>query len=97
MFTIEASQSRDPQDRIVASGLLLADEVVRRLTDHDVVEVNLKGLRGVTSSYYNVVLHRVLSILSMAEFARRVKFRFDSAAQEQVYNRSLESARRCAA
>ena len=96
-FAIEAHRFRDPRDRIVASASLLADELVSRLAEHDVVLVDLRGMRGVTSSYYNVLLQRVLGVLPMTDLARRVRFCFDSAAQEQVYGRSLESAKRGAA
>ena len=94
MFTVSANAFRDPQDRIVASASRLADEVVRVLAVHDVVEIDLCGMRGVTSSYYNVLLHRVLGVIPVADFSRRVKMRYDSAAQEMVFNRSFELARR---
>jgi hypothetical protein len=96
-FTIEAHRFLDARQRIVASASLLADEVVRRLAEHDVLLIDLRGMRGVTSSYYNVLLQRVLSVLPMSDLPRRVRFCFDSAAQEQIYGRSLESATRGAA
>jgi hypothetical protein len=97
MVTVSANAFRDPQDRIVASASRLADEVVRLLPLQDVMEIDLSGMRGVTSSYYNVLLHRVLEVISAADFTRRVRIRFDSPAQEFVFNRSFESAKRGAA
>ena len=97
MVTVSANAFRDPQDRIVASAARLADEVVRLLSAHDLIEIDLGGMRGVTSSYYNVLLHRVLEVIPAGDFPRRVKLRFDSAAQQLVFNRSLESATRGAA
>jgi len=97
MVTVSANAFRDPQDRIVASAARLAEEVVRLLAAHDVIEIDLGGMRGVTSSYYNVLLHRVLEVIPAGDFPRRVKLRFDSAAQQLVFNRSLESATRGAA
>jgi hypothetical protein len=97
MITIPANSFRDPHDRIVASAARLADEAVRALAAHDVIEIDLAGMRGVTSSYYNVLLDRVLGVVPLADFPRRVKIRFDSAAQKLVFNRSLESATRGAA
>ena|SRR5437868_4024214 len=97
MVTVSANAFRDPEDRIVASASRLADEVVRLLAAHDVIEIDLCGMRGVTSSYYNVLLHRVLEVIPLADFSRRVRIRFDSAAQEFVFKRSFESARRGAA
>jgi hypothetical protein len=97
MVTVLANAFRDPQDRIVASAARLAEEVVRLLATHDVIEIDLGGMRGVTSSYYNVLLHSVLEVVPPPDFPRRVKIRFDSAAQQLVFNRSLESATRGAA
>ena len=92
--TIEAKQCLDPRGGIVASASLLADAVVRRLAEGNVVEIDLTTVRGLSSSYFNVLLQRVLPVTGIDHFADRIKLRYDSAAQELVFNRSFESARR---
>ncbi|MCC6423353.1 MAG: hypothetical protein IT447_07715 [Phycisphaerales bacterium] len=82
---------------IVASAELLAKEIVIQLTDHKVVMVDLSQMRGLSSSYFNVLLQRVGDAITLAEFPQRVRLQFDTAAQEQVFNRSLEYARRTVA
>jgi hypothetical protein len=95
--TIHARQFLDPQGRIVESAKLLADEVLTQLAAHDVVTVDLRELRGLSSSYFNVLLQRVLPVTTLADFPRRVQLMFDSPAQEHVYKRSLDFASRTVA
>ena len=97
MTTIDAKRFLDPQGRIVASGQLLADEVARALSQHDVVQINFGGMRGLPSSYFNVLLQRIIPVANAQDFCRRVMTCFDSTAQEQVFRRSFESVTRGAA
>lgn len=95
--TIEAKGFVDPTGEIVASAARLADEVVRQLAVHEVVTVNLRQMRGLSSSYFNVLLQRVSGVTSISEFPRRVRFIFDTSAQEVVFKRSLDFASRTVA
>lgn len=95
--TILAMQFVDSHGRIVESGSLLANEVVRQLQLADVVRVDFQKMRGLSSSYFNVFLQRVLPVTTMPDFPRRVEMLFDSPAQEQVFRRSLDSVQRTVA
>jgi hypothetical protein len=94
---IQARHFLDPEGRIVESAALLADEVVRQLASHNTVTVDLRELRGLSSSYFNVLLQRVSQVTTLAEFPTRVQLLFDSTAQQQVFNRSLDRANRTVA
>lgn len=88
--TIEARQFVDADNRPVESADLLAAEAVRLLASHDVLVIDLGGMRGLSSSYFNVLLKRIIQIMTAADLQRRIKFTFDSPAQELVFKRSLE-------
>lgn len=92
--TIEAKHYVAPRGRIVDSASRLADEVVRQLGLRESVSVDLREMRGLSSSYFNVLLQRVIPVTTLAKFPHRVEFIFDSPAQEQVLKRSLEYASR---
>src|SRR5687768_4027868 len=95
--TIEAKLHVDPGGRIVESAVRLADEVVRQLGFSDVVAVDFHEMRGLSSSYFNVLLQRIVPVTTLAEFPRRVELIFESPAQEQVFKRSLDFATRTVA
>jgi len=90
---IVAKEFVDPSGNIVGSAMLLANEVVRQLHSADAVTIDLSGMRGLSSSYFNVVIHEVLPSTGLADFERRVRLRFDTEAQAQVFARSYEVAR----
>jgi len=94
---IQANLLIDSQGGIVESAVRLADEVLRQLAIHDVVTVDLHQMRGLSSSYFNVLLQRVSAVTTLPEFPRRVQLLFDTPAQELVFKRSLEFARRTVA
>jgi hypothetical protein len=77
----------------VESAGVVADAVVVYLADHDEVVVDLSGVRGVPSSFFNVLLLRVAEAFGAAALDSRVRFTLDSDAQQDVLNRSLSAAR----
>ena len=96
-ITIEAKNFLDPNGGIVQSASLLADEVIRQLKQTDVVRIDFRDVRGLTSSYFNVLLQRVLAETTQQAFSQRIQLHFDSIAQQQVFDRSMESVRRSVA
>jgi hypothetical protein len=96
-ITIQARRFVDREGRIVESAAALADEVVRQLAIHDIIAVDLLEMRGLSSSYFNVLLQRISAVTTLPEFSRRVRILFDSPAQEQVFKRSLDFASRTVA
>jgi hypothetical protein len=53
------------------------------------VEVSLRGLRGLTSSFFNVLLARVRDELGEEAVVSRLKFLFETKAQQLAYRSSL--------
>jgi hypothetical protein len=94
---VEAKQFVAPSGSIVESAALLGDEVNARLRGAELVRVDLSGLRGLSSSYFNTLLQRVVPMTGIEDFPRRVELVFDSAAQEQVFARSMDFLKRSVA
>jgi len=88
--TLNAAAFNQEDGSIVGSATCFADELVRNLRDGRSVNVSMKGMRGVASSYFNVILQRITKELGI-EVLERVTFQWDSAAQELVFQRSLKS------
>ena len=80
----------DSTGSIVATAGRLADELVRHLRDGHSVHISMSGMRGVASSYFNVILKRITEDLGIKALDR-LHFQWDSAAQQVVYQRSLKS------
>ncbi len=91
--TIRALDFTVQDEKLVDSAERLAGAITDSLGEHDRVVVSLKGLRGVSSSYFNVILRNLVSSIDLVAVEERVKFQFDSLAQEMVYQRSLLSFR----
>ncbi|MGB7157873.1 MAG: hypothetical protein WBD40_07390 [Tepidisphaeraceae bacterium] len=90
MVHFDAKNYVDPDGLIVRSGELLARGVLAALRHGDSVHVNLAGLCGISSSYFNMFLHTIRTELG-AEALGRVQMEFVSPLQRQVYVRSLEA------
>jgi hypothetical protein len=93
MAVIEATQFLHPRGLIVDSASLLAKEAISRLRSEPEIEISLVGINGTSSSYFNTILRTLLQAegLDLAAVSRRVKFRFESKAQEHVFLRSWQS------
>jgi hypothetical protein len=90
LISLNAAAFMDSTGSIVATAGRLADELMRHLRDGHSVNVSMRGMRGVASSYFNVILQRITKELGM-EALDRLHFQWDSAAQQVVYQRSLKS------
>ena len=94
---LKAVDYLDAAGSIVNSGAMLADRALAALGAGQPVEITLAGMRGVSSSYFNILLKQLLDGVGLATFNQRVKFGFDSGVQEQMFRRSFESLTRNAA
>jgi hypothetical protein len=97
MTTIVAREFQDADGRIVESAARLAAEVLSALESHQVVEIDFHDLKGLSSSYFNVLLQQVLPVTTVSGFPQGVHLRFGSAAQQQVFARCFEFAKRAVA
>jgi len=84
----------DPSGSVVHSGMMLAEAVLALIETGASVEVDLRDVRGVGSSYFNVFLRRVDEALGLAALHHYIRFRFASRIQEMVFERSLDAMKR---
>jgi hypothetical protein len=93
-FEITASDHLDPDGSIVKSGIILADAAVKALEEHGRVRISLRGLKGASSSYFNVFLRRMEEQCGLAVVGDNVLLEFGSKVQEMVFERSFDSLKR---
>ena len=86
-----ATEHLDPDGSVVKSGIALADVTLRTLEQSGTVRISLKGLKGASSSYFNVFLRRIEEECGVAEIGRHIKLEFGSKVQEMVFQRSFDS------
>ncbi|MFH1108855.1 MAG: hypothetical protein V1790_06635 [Planctomycetota bacterium] len=91
---VYAREHVDSAGSVVRSGMALAEAVLDALESGAFVEVDMAGIKGASSSYFNVFLRRVDEGCGLAVFDDRIKLRFGSNVQQIVYSRSFESLRR---
>ena len=78
------------------SGMALADAVLTALEAADLVEVIFAGIKGASSSYFNVFLRQIEEGCGLLALDHHIHLRFSSKIQQMVFDRSLESIRRAA-
>ena len=88
---VVATEHLDPGGSVVRSGIALADATLRALEEGDIVRISLKGLKGASSSYFNVFLRRIEEECGLEEIGRHILLEFGSGVQEMVFQRSLQS------
>jgi len=88
---IQAKDFVDPRGLILESAERLANEVAARLKGGSDIEISLSELKGASSSYFNVLLLRLIEVFGANEIRNRVTFQFRTIAQQQVFQRSLDS------
>ena len=90
---IEATMYFDPSEPVVTSAEKLVIAVNDMLRTAEEVSVSFHGLRGVSSSYFNVLLKTIVEIHGIETLDNRVKFAFETQAQEMIFERSLKSVK----
>lgn len=91
---VRAIDCIDVEGSVVRSGLLLADAVLKSLEERGHVSVSFEGLKGASSSYFNVFLRRIEEGCGLAELGARIQVYFGSRIQKLVYDRSFEAISR---
>lgn len=91
---ISARDHVDSEGSVVRSGVALAERVLQELDAHPVVQVDLHGIMGASTSYFNVFLRRIDEACGLHALESRVRLRFASGVQEMVFKRSYDSMRR---
>ena len=78
-------------ESVVRSGVALADAVITALENQDFVTISFAGLKGASSSYFNVFLRRIQEGSGVAELGNHIRLEFGSNVQKMIYERSLEA------
>jgi len=91
---IKARNHLDPEGSVVRSGIALAEAVLQELENDSQVEIDLDGIKGASSSYFNVFLRRIEEGCGIGVFERQASVLFSSNIQKMVYTRSYESLKK---
>lgn len=91
LVVYQAANYIDPAGGVVASACLLADAVIADLQHGATVDVDLSGLRSVSSSYFNTLLSRVVDRCGTGAIQHRLSLRFSSQAQRAIFDRSYQA------
>ena len=86
---LAASDHVDSEGSIVRSGMMLAEAVLGALDEGVDVTVSFEGLKGASSSYFNVFLRRIDEGCGIAEINEHIHLEFSSKVHELVYERSF--------
>lgn len=86
----------NPAEAPVENAARLLEAAVKELRRGAGLVVSFAGLRGASSSYFNVVLQGLVGACGPGGVEQRVRFEFDSDAQRLIFQRSFESVRRLA-
>lgn len=74
----------------IDGGAKLAEVVIAHINRGGRVRVSFAGLRGLPSSFYNVLLMRILERSDGRDLDAVVEFEFDSRPQEEIFQRSRD-------
>jgi hypothetical protein len=90
---VHAKKLVNPDEPVVESAERVALAVLEALEDHDVVTLSMDSVRGASSSFYNVIIQRVVERFGIVETERRLQFALTSAAQRMLVDRSIASVK----
>jgi hypothetical protein len=91
---IAAQEYIDAGGSVVRSGIMLADAVLQVVESGRIADIDFQGLKGASSSYFNVLLRRIEEGCGLPALDEQVRFTFSSKIQKMIYERSLESIKR---
>src|SRR6266576_6354148 len=89
MVEVRAIEHIVDSGSIAESGIALGVVIEAELKAGKVVRVSLKGMKGLSSSYFNPILARIKRNFGLDILGDRLIFAFDSKAQQTVFDRSL--------
>jgi len=88
---LRAIDHLDGDGSVVRSGVAVADAALEALETSEVVIISLGGLKGASSSYFNVFLRRIEEGCGLVEIGDHIQLEFGSKIQEMIFERSLAS------
>lgn len=89
--TIQAVNHLTPDGSVVDSARALATEIAGQVKAGASVTVDFRGIRGATTSYFNMLLRDLLQSLGHTTLEQRVAFSFASALQSELFDRSRKA------
>lgn len=89
--TVDALRFHQPTQPLVDEAARVAAAVVDRLSAAERITLSFRGLRGLSSSYFNILLGTIGSQCGQPALTSRVCYEFDSKAQRMIFERSLAS------
>jgi hypothetical protein len=90
MVELIARDYLDPNGRIDKSGEMLARRAIETLRSGEAVRIQLQGLPGMSSSYFNIFLLMIRDELG-PEALERIRMDFISPLQKQIFDRSFDA------
>jgi hypothetical protein len=91
--TIRAADHVRPGASIVATAEAVSRAVVDALRFGGGAQVDLSGMRGVPSTFFNVILLGAVNAVGLDAVDRHLEFVFETRAQHEVFDRSLKAVR----
>lgn len=87
-FTMHAAHHLAPDGSVVESARLLATAVAAQARNGSRVKIEFQGLRGATTSYFNMLLRDLRESLGPSIVEERLEFAFASPLQSELFERS---------
>ena len=91
VIQIRAGDYVDPKHAVIDSAALIVATAIQHLRRGDNVRLTGQGVRGVSSSFFNVVLRGVVAEVGRAELLNRFDVQTETETQSLIYKRSLEA------
>lgn len=92
---IDAQKHVNPNDTVLSAAQRIASLAVAELQRSDaLVEVSLRGLRGLSSSFFNEIYRTILRDVGRRDLELRIRFIHDSSVQAATDARSRDSVLR---
>lgn len=87
---VEAQPYADPTRTAEQNATALAAVVLKALRKGQAVEVSLKGVRGTSSTFFNVLLAQIVEGVGLATLREHVTFVCETTTQSLALARSME-------
>lgn len=92
--TIAAADYIDPLESAVSAAMRLAEVVLTHIRSGTPVLISLVGLRGLSSSFFNVLFRRIASEFGEDALEHFVRIGYETETQRLIAERSLCAVRR---
>jgi STAS-like domain of unknown function (DUF4325) len=91
---LRASDYIDPSVSYVSNAIAFANVAIEAMSNSPQITVDFGGVRSVSSSFFNMLLSRIVEELGVDALRTRVSFRFSSTAQKVIFDRSFQAVLR---